>query len=75
MSENFGPLPAGSIILWQSEHFLMYMDSKGDCWRYMHEFHAKWPVIFDPPLDKKVYMEPKPVTKYGLTDKEIEELI
>jgi hypothetical protein len=72
MSNNFGPLPAGSFILWQSEHFLMYMDAKGDCWRYMPEYHAKWPVVFDPPLDKKKYMAPK---KPELTDEEIEELI
>lgn len=64
----FGPLPGGSTILWQTDHFLMYMDSKGNCWRYMHEFHARWPVEFIPPITRREMRRP-------LTDKELEDLI
>jgi len=69
MAGNFGPVPGGSKILWQTDHFILYADSNGKCWRYMHEFHAAWPFNFDPPL---VLPE---LGKYGLTKKEIEDLI
>jgi hypothetical protein len=78
MPESFGPLPGGSTILWQTDHFLMYADSKGQEWRYMHEFHARWPVEFVPPINLKRHghgMEGVAVTKYELSEKEIEDLI
>ena len=56
----------------------MYVDSKGLTWRYMHEFHARWPVEFNPPIDLKRQghgMEGVAVKKYELTEKEIEDLI
>lgn len=73
---NFGPVPGGSTILWQTEHFIMYADSKRNCWRYMHEFHARWPVEFIPPIQipGPVQSEPKPEER-KLTPQEIEDLI
>ena len=73
---NFGPVPGGSTILWQTEHFVMYADSKGKCWRYIHEFHARWPVEFIPPIHipGPVQDEPKPGER-KLTPQEIEDLI
>jgi hypothetical protein len=72
ISGNFGPLPAGSTILWQTDHFIIYADSKGKIWRFMHEFHARWPVEFDPPIKIPI---PDPPFKRVLTQKELEELI
>jgi hypothetical protein len=53
----------------------MYADAKGLIWRYMHEFHAKYPVEFVPPL---VIPVPVPAWKQEsrqLTPAEIEELV
>jgi hypothetical protein len=69
---NFGPVPGGSIILWQSDHFIIYIDSHGKVWRYMHEFHARWSADFG---NIKI---PEPVnieTPRKLTKEEIEDLL
>lgn len=73
MAGNFGPVPGGSTILWQTEHFIMYADSKGLIWRHMPAFHARWPGEFIPPI--KIPVPGTDDRKYGLTAAEIEELI
>lgn len=76
MPSNFGPVPGGSTILWQTDHFIMYADSEGQIWRYMHEFHARWPVEFIPPIQlPRIDKGGSKTGKHGLTEKEIEELI
>jgi hypothetical protein len=72
MPGNFGPLPAGATILMQTEGaMLMYADTKGRIWRYLYRYDQRWPVEFDPPIDVKRHA----VTKHGLTEQQIEDLI
>lgn len=78
MSGNFGPLPVGAQILWQTPGvMLMYADAKGGIWRYLYDYHARWPVEFNPPIDVKRHIQQEPAAniKHGLTEKEIEDLI
>lgn len=72
---NFGPVPGGSTILWQTDHFIMYADSKHLIWRYMHEFHARWPVEFNPSIRSFAPVQEAPKEECRLTPAEIEDLI
>jgi hypothetical protein len=55
----------------------MYADAKGGIWRYLYDYHARWPVEFNPPIDVKRHIQQEPAAniKHGLTEKEIEDLI
>lgn len=83
MSGNFGPIPGGSTILMQTVgKMVLYADSKGKTWRYMHAYDQRWPVDFSPSIDIKKHgcatdgaaVAPIPPLG-GLTPTEIEDLI
>jgi hypothetical protein len=69
-TSNFGPVPSGSTILWQTEKIIVYQDSKGKFWRHMKDYRATWPIIFKP--DPGMV---KPDEKHKSKEVPIEELI
>jgi len=76
MADNFGPVPGGSVILWQTDKMIIYEDSKGKIWRYLKSYDQRWPVTFDPPLKSaQPFKGVKIPPKIELTEKEIEDLI